>query len=107
MAFYMYQAAFTPEAWAKMVKEPQNREQAIRPVIEKLGGKLIGYWFAFGESDAVVIVQMPDNVSAAAAALAATAGGAVKSLRTTVLMSVDESMQAMRKASGAGYRSPS
>lgn len=107
MAFYMFQACFTQDAWAKMVREPQNREQAIRPVIEKLGGKLIGYWFAFGECDAVVIVQMPDNVSAAAASLAATAGGAISSLKTTVLMSVDESMQAMRKAGAAGYRAPS
>jgi uncharacterized protein with GYD domain len=106
MAYYMYQASFTPEAWAKMVREPQNREAAIRPMVEKLGGKLIGYWMAFGESDAVVIVQMPDNVSAAAASLAATAGGATKSLKTTVLMSVDEGMQAMRKAADAGYRSP-
>ena len=106
MAHYMFQVSFTSEAWAKMVREPQNREQAIRPVIEKLGGRLIGYWFAFGESDAVVIVQMSDNVSAAAASLAATASGAVKSLKTTVLMSVDESMQAMRKAVAAGYRAP-
>jgi uncharacterized protein with GYD domain len=107
MTHYMFQVSFTPEAWAKMVAAPQNREQAIRPVIEKLGGKLIGYWFAFGESDALVIVQMPDNVSAAATSLAATAGGAVKSLKTTVLMSVDETMQAMRKAGAAGYRAPS
>jgi uncharacterized protein with GYD domain len=106
MAHYMLQASFTSEAWAKLVNEPQNREQAIRPVIEKLGGKLLGYWFAFGESDAVVIVQMPDNVSAAAASLAAAAGGSVKSVRTTPLMSVEEGMQAMRKAGGAGYRAP-
>jgi uncharacterized protein with GYD domain len=102
----MLQASFTSEAWAKMLSEPQNREQAIRPVIEKLGGKLVGYWFAFGESDAIVIIQMPDNVSAAAASLAAAAGGAVKSVKTTPLMSVEEGMQAMRKAGGAGYRAP-
>jgi uncharacterized protein with GYD domain len=106
MALYMFQPSFTPEAWAKMVKEPQNREAAIRPVIEKLGGKLIGYWFAFGDADAVVIAQLPDSVSAAAASLAATSGGAVKSLKTTVLMSVDESMQAMKKAQAAGFRPP-
>jgi uncharacterized protein with GYD domain len=107
MAQYMFQVSFTAEAWSKMVKEPQNREAAIKPTIEKLGGKLLGYWMAFGESDAVVIVQMPDNVTAAAAAIAATAGGACKSLKTTVLMSVDEGMQAMKKAGGAGYRAPS
>ena len=106
MAQYMFQVAFTAEAWAKMAKEPQNRESAIRPAIEKLGGKLLGYWMAFGESDAVVIVDMPDNVSAAAAAIGATAGGACKSLKTTVLMSVEEGMQAMRKATSAGYRPP-
>jgi uncharacterized protein with GYD domain len=107
MAQYMFQVSFTAEAWSKMVKEPQNREAAIKPVFEKLGGKLVGYWFAFGESDAVVIAQLPDAVSAAAASLAATAGGAVKSLKTTVLMSVDEAMQAMKKAQGAGFRPPS
>jgi uncharacterized protein with GYD domain len=107
MAYYMYQASFTPEAWAKMVREPQNREAAIRPTIEKLGGRVVGYWMAFGEADAVVIVQMPDNVSAAAASLAATAGGGLRSLKTTALMSVDESMEAMRKAAAAGYRAPS
>jgi len=106
MTHFMFQASFTSEAWSKMVREPQNREQAIRPVIEKLGGKVVGYWFAFGEADAVVIVQMPDNVSAAAASLAATAGGSIKSLKTTPLMSVDEGMQAMRKAGAAGYRAP-
>jgi uncharacterized protein with GYD domain len=106
MAHYMFQASFTSEAWAKMVKEPQDREQSIRPVIEKLGGKLVGYWFAFGESDAVVIVQMPDNVSAAAVSLAAASAGALKSLKTTPLMSVEEGMQAMRKAGEAGYSAP-
>jgi uncharacterized protein with GYD domain len=106
MAHYMFQASFTSEAWAKMVQEPQNREQSIRPVIEQLGGKLVGYWFAFGESDAIVIVQMPDNVSAAAVSLAAASAGALKSLKTTPLMSVEEGMQAMRKAGEAGYRAP-
>ena len=107
MAYYMYQASFTAEAWSKMVREPQDREKAFRPAIEQLGGKLIGYWMAFGDADAVVIVQLPDNVSAAAASLAATAGGAVKSLKTTALMSIEESMQAMKKASSVAYRPPS
>ena len=106
MAYYMHQVSFTPEAWAKMVREPQNRETATRAMLEKLGGRLGGYWFAFGVSDAVVISDMPDNLSAAAGALAATAGGAVKALKTTVLMSVEDSMQAMRKAGDAGYRAP-
>ena len=106
MAYYLVQAAYTAEAWAAMVKNPQNREEAVRPVIEKLGGRVEGAWLAFGEYDIVAIFQMPDNVSAAAFSLAASGGGAVKTIKTTPLMTLQEGMEAMRKAAGAGYRPP-
>ncbi len=106
MTYYMFQASFTPDAWAKMVRQPQNREAAMRPTFEKLGGQLIGYWFAFGESDVVVIAQLPDSASAAAAAVSAFSGGALKSIKTTVLMTAEESMEAMRKAGAGNYRAP-
>ncbi len=106
MAYYLVQASYTPEAWAAMVKNPQNRAEAGRPMIEHLGGRLEGFWFAFGEYDVVAIVQMPDHVSAAAFSLAVTAGSAMKSFRTTPLMTAEEGMAAMRKAAGAGYRPP-
>jgi uncharacterized protein with GYD domain len=107
MPYYLMQAAYTADAWAAMVKNPQNRMEAIRPVVEKLGGKLEGGWLAFGEHDVVAICQMPNNVSAAALAMAASAGGAVKSIKTTPLMTVEEGIEAGRKAQGAGYRPPS
>ncbi len=107
MPYYMLQAAYTPEAWAGMVKNPQNRLDAVRPVIEKLGGKIDGGWLAFGDYDIVLICQMPNNVSAAAFSMAGAAGGAVKAIKTTPLMTIDEAMEAMRKAGGAGYRPPS
>jgi len=107
MAYYLVQAAYTAEAWAAMVKDPQNRAEVIRPVIERLGGSLVGSWMAFGEYDAVAIIQMTDTVSAAALSLAASAGGAVKAIKTTPLMTMEEGMAAMRQAAAAGYRSPS
>jgi uncharacterized protein with GYD domain len=107
MAYYLVQAAYTTEAWAAMVKDPQNREEVIRPVIERLGGSLVGTWFAFGEYDVVSIIQMPDNVSAAALSLAASAGGAAKAIKTTPLMTIAEGITAMRQAAAAGYRPPS
>ena len=107
MAYYLIQAAFTPDAWAKLVKNPQDRRQAIAPMIEKLGGRLENYWIAFGDYDSVVIVQAPDNVTAAALSLAASAGGALKAIKTTPLMTSEEAMEAMRKAATAGYRPPS
>lgn len=106
MAHYLLQAAYTPEGWAAQVKSPQNRIEAIRPVVEGLGGKLREAWYAFGEYDLVFLLEMPDNASAAAFSIAAAAGGAVKALKTTPLMSVEEGMEAVRKAGGAGYSPP-
>jgi uncharacterized protein with GYD domain len=107
MAHYMHQIAFTPEAWAKMVNNPQSREAAMRPMFEKLGGKLLSYWFCFGDYDAVLITELPGNVSAAAACMASAQAGTLKALKTTPLVSVEESMEAMRKAGSAGFRPPS
>src|SRR5712691_677035 len=104
MPHYLIQAAYTPEGWAALVKTPQNRVEAIRPSIEKLGGKIEGAWFTFGDYDIVVVVQMPDNVSAAGIAMAFAAGGACKSVKTTPLLTVGEGVEAMKKAGKTGYR---
>ncbi|MFQ5878934.1 MAG: GYD domain-containing protein [Dehalococcoidia bacterium] len=106
MPHYLIQASLTPEAMAAAIKNPQNRREAVRPVIEGMGGHLEAYYFAFGEHDAYVLVEMPDNVSAAAIAMAVGASGALKSYQTTVLMTAEEAMEAMRKAGGVGYRPP-
>jgi uncharacterized protein with GYD domain len=106
MALYLYQVSYTSEAWAAMVKNPQDRLAAVRPAIEKLGGKLLSGYMAFGEYDLIAIVDMPNNVSAAAFSLAAAGGGAVSKLVTTPLMSTKDGMEAMKKAGGAGYRAP-
>jgi uncharacterized protein with GYD domain len=106
MAHYLIQSGYTADAWNKLVKNPEDRTEAIRPVIEKLGGKLEGSWFAFGEHDLVLIVQMPDNVSAAAFALAAAAGGALRSFKTTPLLEYSEGLAALKLASKSGYRPP-
>lgn len=107
MAYYLFQAAYTAEAWGTMVKNPQNRLEAVQPVAQRLGGSLVDAWLAFGEYDVIAILKMPDNVSAAAFSLAASAGGAVKAIKTTPLLTIEEGMEAMRKAGPAGYRPPS
>jgi uncharacterized protein with GYD domain len=107
MAYYALQIAYTPEAWATLVKNPQNRIDAVRPAIEALGGSVEGAWFSFGEYDILLIANMPDNVSAAAFSIAVSAGGAIKAAKTTPLLSVDEGVQAMRKAGESSYRPPS
>ena len=76
----------------------------MRPAIERLGGKIESAWFAFGEYDVVLILQMPDNVNAAAMAMAFAAGGACKAIKTTPLLTIAEGVEAMKKASTTGYR---
>jgi uncharacterized protein with GYD domain len=107
MPYYMYQVSYTPEAWAGLAKKPQDRAKAIRPIIKKLKGRLVSFYLAFGEYDAVVVAELPDSEAAAALSVAASAGGAVKAIKTTPLMTVQEGMRAMRKAGSAGYRPPS
>jgi uncharacterized protein with GYD domain len=104
MAQFLVQVAYSPEAWASLVKNPQNRIPAVSAVIKKLGGKLLQGWLSFGEYDTVVIMEMPDNVSAAAFAVAIAAGGSCKSVKTTPLLSPEEGVAAMKKAGSSGYQ---
>lgn len=104
MAVYMLQIAYTPEAWAAMVKKPQDRIEAVRPAVEKFGGKIVCGYLAFGEYDVVAIFEMPNNVSAAAFAMAIGAGGACNKVKTTPLMSTKEGVDAMKKAGGSTYK---
>jgi uncharacterized protein with GYD domain len=105
MPHYLSQVSYTPEAWARLVANPHDRIEAVRGPIEKLGGRIHNAFFAFGEFDVVVITEMPDNVSAAAIAIAFAAGGAVKSEKTTPLMTTAEALEAIKKAGTTGYRS--
>ena len=106
MPYYMIQAAYTGESWGAQIKNPQNRLEQLRGAVEGLGGSIESGYYTFGEYDIVGIIQFPDNESAAAFSLAASAGGAVASVRTTPLMTMEEGVAAMRKAGGSSYRPP-
>jgi uncharacterized protein with GYD domain len=106
MPTYLYQVAYTSDAWSNMIRSPQDRIAAVTPAIRALGGKVIaGYW-AFGEYDLVAIIEMPDNASAASFSIAAASGGAVSKLHTTPLMTMRDGMDAMKKAQSSTYRPP-
>ena len=106
MAYYLLQGSYTAETLANLVKNPQDRAESIRPIIEGLGGTLEGAWFALGDYDIVVVCQMPDNVSAAAFAIAGSAGGSLKTLKTTPLLTMEDGLEGFRRASGSGYQPP-
>jgi uncharacterized protein with GYD domain len=104
MPFYLHQISYTSEALARLIANPQDRFEAVRGPIENLGGKIKDGYFAFGQYDVVLITEMPDNVSAAAIALAFTAGGSLRTCETTALMTTAEALDAMRKAASCGYK---
>ena len=105
MAHYLIQASYTSTGLSSLVKSPQNRAEAVRPIIEGMGGKLEAFYYAFGDYDVVFIAEMPDNASMAAFSMAASATGAV-TFKTTPLISMQEAMEALKKAGGTGYRPP-
>ena len=98
MPIYMWQAAYTAEAWAAQLKNPVDRLATMgRACCEALGGKVIGTWYGFGDYDAVAIVEMPNAEAMSALALAMAAGGAMKSAKTTVLMTGAEAVAGMKR----------
>ena len=106
MARYMVQFSYSSEAVSDLIKNPQDRAATVRAMIEGWGGRLESFYFTFGDYDGVAIVEAPDNVTMAAVSMAVTSSGAFNTFKTTVLISMDDAMEAMRKAGTLGYRPP-
>ncbi len=107
MPRYMVQVAYTAEAVAAFVARPQDRVAGLRALIERLGGRLESFDYCLGEYDLMVTYSAPDNASAVALTLAASAAGHLKTVKTTTLLTPEEFLDASRKAGGAGYQAPS
>jgi len=103
---YLSKFSYTPATWARLTANPEDRREAARSYIESVGGKLHGFWYAFGTHDGYNLWEAPDNVSMAAVALAITGGGALSALETTVLLTVDETLDALKKAEHIRYKAP-
>ena len=104
--FYLTQFSYTPETWARLMKKPEDRRVAATNYIESVGGKLHGFWYAFGAYDGYCIWEAPHNVSMAAVSLAITGGGALAKSETVVLLTVEETLEALRLSQKVGYQPP-
>jgi len=100
----MIQANYVGEGIKGLLKEGgSSRRDAVDKLLASVGGKVESFYYAFGDVDAYVIVEVPDNVTAAAVALTVGASGAV-TLKTTVLMTPADVDQAIKKS--PAYRAP-
>jgi uncharacterized protein with GYD domain len=106
MPLYLTRFSYTPETWARLIKKPEDRRAAAQQYVESVGGRMHGFWYAFGDHDAYTLWDAPDNVSMAAVAVAISAGGAVSSFQTTPLLTVEETLAALEKAGSIKYRPP-
>ena len=107
MPFYLSQFAYTAEAIAAMTKNPQDRSISVRELAQKLGGRLIGFYYCFGEYDGIALSEAPDDMTATAVVMAAVSAGHIKAIKTTKLYTVEETMEAMRKAGSLTFQGPS
>jgi uncharacterized protein with GYD domain len=107
MPVYITQGRYTREAIKGMIIRPEDRADAISRLLSKAGGRLIGYYLTFGDYDFLSIAEIPTDIQAAAALLAAASGGGVTDLRTTVGMTSVEAMGAFAAASdlAPGFKS--
>ena len=100
--------AYTPEALAGLTQNPQDRSAAVREMVEATGGKLVAFYHSYGEYHAVLITEDPEDATAgAAAAWAADSAGHLKTYKLIPLLTVEESMEGLRKAGELAFRGPS
>jgi uncharacterized protein with GYD domain len=104
MPKYLLQVSYTTEGAKGLQKDGgTKRRKAAQGLVESLGGKLETMYFAFGDCDVIVIADMPDSISAAAASVALATSGAVSN-KTTVLLTAEDMDQAVAKS--ASYTPP-
>lgn len=106
MPLYLTRLKQSTETFERLIANPEDRRPAARALVEAAGGTLHGYWYAFGEHDVVVLIELPDNVAAAALIAKIAASGAWSGGETTVLLTVEEMVEAYKRAGGLTYRPP-
>jgi uncharacterized protein with GYD domain len=106
MPMYLGRFSYSHEAVKAMVANPQDRAAAARAASESLGCKLHGLWFAFGEFDGYFLLEAPDNSSAVALSATVAGSGAMDRTELTPLVSMEEGIEAFRKAQSASYTPP-
>ena len=104
---FLIKASYSSDAWKNQIDNPQNRIKIVGKQMESMGCKLIQGYLAFGEDDLVIIVEAPDNVTAAAMLIKVASSGAISNISTTVLIDPEDGVDAIKKAGDFNYTPPS
>lgn len=106
MATYMVQFTYTPETWATMLQKPQDRSIPSQEFVQRMGGRLLNLYYTLGAYDGIALFEVPDDTTASAVSLAVKASGIMKVNEVTRLFTMNEGMEAMRKAGGGAFAIP-
>jgi uncharacterized protein with GYD domain len=106
MPLYLTRFSYTPETWKAMIERPEDRRNVAREIIESVGGSLQGFWYAFGQYDGYTLWEAPDNIKMASVALALSSRGAIKSQETIILLTVEQTLEALKGVAQVPYRRP-
>ena len=104
MPLYMSQFSYTAEAWAALARSPEDRSEAVSQLVESVGGRLVSLYYSFGEYDGLIIIEAPDEKAAAAAVLTSVSVGHIRTIKTTTLLTVEDTLEALRKAGEITFR---
>ena len=108
MANYLFQWTYKDPQIKAMVELIQDRQAELSKAVRGFGGRLLQFFFAFGDADGIAVVEFPDNETCLACCLTLNAAGANAHFRTTVLLTPHEAANAMRRAHmvTTGYTPP-
>jgi uncharacterized protein with GYD domain len=103
MPFYMCQFAYNSDAWTSMTKNPQDRSKPMGELAQKLGSRIVGLYYYFGDFDGILLFEAPDDITANAVIVASMAPGHLKITRTSRLFTPEETKEIMRKAGNVNF----
>ncbi len=106
MATFMTQFAYTGEAMAALAKNPEDRSVPVAKLAESLGGRLICFYYAFGEYDGLAIYEAPDDETALTIVATVNLAGHLKATKTTRLFTVEEAMASIGKTGQIVFKVP-
>jgi uncharacterized protein with GYD domain len=106
MALYMGQFKYTAEAWAALTNKPEDRRAVLDQQVKKVNGRLLGIYYCIGEYDGLFLMEVPDDLTAEVLKLSIIDAKIDKEITMTKLLTVEEAMDAMRKAGSMRYPAP-
>ena len=107
MSYYLTQASYSSESWMAQIKNPENRFEKLRPMLDRHGVEIIQAFFAFGEYDLVIIFSAPDEKTIASVLMTVAGSGALSQMKTTTaLMAIEEGIDALKAAGSVNYSPP-